>query len=119
MGVHIMFEEEKHDEFCAEERCDTKASQTATVCVPVTITPFAKVGAICTECCGKPEVSNKHGHCKGVENGNCKFTISQKIRVEIPVEFGANTTVGGTFVECENMKPCDVEHEEITEEYQE
>lgn len=100
-----MFEEEKHDDFYAEERCDTKAKQEATICVPVTITPFAKVGTICTECCGRPIVSNKHGHCKGIENGSCKFTISQKIKVEIPVEFGANTTVGGTFVECD----CDKE----------
>jgi len=99
-----MFDEEVHNDYCTEENCETKASQVATVCVPVTITPFAKVGTICTECCGKPIISNKHGHCKGIENGNCKFTISQKIKVEIPVEFGANTTVGGTFVECEYVK---------------
>lgn len=98
-----MFEEERHEELCTEERCDTKAHQTATVCVPVTITPFAKVGTICTECCGKPMITSKHHRCKGIENGNCQFTISQKIKVEIPVEFGANTTVGGTFVECEHM----------------
>lgn len=113
-----MFEEEKHDEFCTEERCDTKAYQSATICVPVTITPFAKVGEILTECCGKPEISHKYGKCKGIENGNCKFTISQKIKVEIPVEFGANTTIGGTFVECENLdtdEPC----EEHKEEYHE
>ena len=41
-----MFEEEKHDDFYTEERCDTKAKQEATICVPVTITPFAKVGTI-------------------------------------------------------------------------
>ena len=98
-----MFEEEKH-EYCTEENCDTKAKQMATVCVPVTVTPFAKVGTICTECCGRPMISDRHEHCKGIENGSCKFTISQKIKVEIPVEFGANTTVSGTFVECENMK---------------
>ena len=110
-----MFEEEKHNDYCGEERCDTKAFQTANICVPVTITPFAKIGTICTECCGKPLISNRHEHCKGIENGNCKFTISQKIKVEIPVEFGANTTVGGTFVECEHMhdgSPCDEGNEE-------
>ena len=110
-----MFEEEKHDNFCTEEKCDTKAQQSATVCVPVTITPFAKVGTICTECCGRPTISTKHEHCKGIENGSCKFTISQKIKVEIPVEFGANTTVGGTFVECD----CDRKDDKNEEGYEE
>ena len=105
-----MFEEERHDDFGTGEICDTKAKQSATVCVPVTITPFAKVGTISTECCGRPMISTKHEHCKGIENGSCKFTISQKIKVEIPVEFGANTTVGGTFVECDCDK--DEHHEE-------
>ena len=113
-----MFEEEKHNDYCTEEKCDTKAHQEATICVPVTITPFAKVGTICTECCGRPMISDKHGHCKGIENGSCKFTISQKIKVEIPVEFGANTTVGGTFVECERMRDEDC-FEEVVEEHHE
>lgn len=119
-----MFEEERHDEMrYDEERCDTKALQTATICVPVTIAPFAKVGTIVTECCGKPEVSQRHTKCKGIENGSCKFTISQKIKVEIPVEFGANTTVGGTFVECECTAPKDdtdcEDKDEHHEEYHE
>lgn len=114
-----MFEEEKYEKsHYSGERCDTKAFQSATICVPVTIAPFAKVGTIVTECCGRPEVSQKHTKCKGVENGSCKFTISQKIKVEIPVEFGANTTVGGTFVECECLDPKDDEHkEEYLEEH--
>ena len=111
-----MFEEEKHDNNCTEEKCDTKAHQTATICVPVTVTPFAKIGTICTECCGRPMISDKHGYCKGIENGSCKFTISQKIKVEIPVEFGANTTVGGTFVECDKME-CDEHRDENIEEH--
>ena len=112
-----MFEEERQDEMHYDgEKCDTRALQTATVCVPVTIAPFAKVGTIVTECCGKPEVSQKHSKCKGIENGSCKFTISQKIKVEIPVEFGANTTVGGTFVECDKME-CDEHRDENIEEH--
>ena len=114
-----MFEEEKHDGYYEGGRCDTKAYQSAVVCIPVTISPFAKVGTIVTECCGKPVVSGKHCNCKGEENGSCKFTISQKIKVEIPVEFGANTTVGGTFVDCEGMEPREniEEHKEYTEEH--
>ena len=101
-----MFENEEMKETCCpENNCVAKAHQVANVCVPITITPFANVGGIKTECCGKPVVSFKPV-CKGIENGSCKFTVSQKIKVEIPVEFGANTNVGGTFVECE-CKPYD------------
>lgn len=91
------------DMYCSEKNCVAKAYQPATVCVPVTVTPFANVGSIKTECCGKPIVSHKND-CKGIENGNCKFTISQKIKVEIPVEFGSNTSIGGTFIDCDYPK---------------
>lgn len=111
-----MFEEEGYKNPCTDDGCDSKAKQSATVCVPVTITPFAKIGTIFTECCGKPTISNRHGECKGIENGSCKFTISQRIKVEIPVEFGANTTVGGTFVECNDVKTDEIT-DEVTEEY--
>lgn len=116
-----MFEEEKREEYYEGGKCDTKAYQSAVVCIPVTISPFAKVGTIVTECCGKPVVSEKHCNCKGEENGSCKFTISQKIKVEIPVEFGANTTVGGTFVDCECSEYDEnkekEEHRDYTEEH--
>lgn len=103
----MMPEEKKIDDIemrCSENNCIVKAYQSATVCVPVTVTPFANVGTIKTECCGKPVVSHKDNNCEGMENGSCKFTISQKIKVEIPVEFGSNTSIGGTFVNCDCLK---------------
>ena len=38
--------------------------------------------------------------CEGVRNGACVFTISQDICVSVPVEFGAQATVGEAFVNC-------------------
>lgn len=38
--------------------------------------------------------------CNGVKNGQCVFTISQDICVEVPVEFGAVAAVGDTYVAC-------------------
>jgi len=107
-----MYDEENVEELhIPEANCIAKAEQAATVCVPVTVTPFANVGKIMTDWCGKPVVSFKNKPCRGVENGSCKFTISQRIKVQIPVEFGANTTIGGTFVECECVPHEDEEHE--------
>lgn len=90
---------------CSKQNCMAKAHQVANVSLPITVAPFANVGSIMTECCDKPVITMKQEHCKGVENGTCRFTISQKIKVEIPVEFGANTIVGKTFVDCDCMMP--------------
>jgi len=113
-----MFENEENEEMkekkehrCSEDNCIAKAHQIANVSVPITVTPFANVNGIKTECCGKPVISFNPVF-KGIENGSCRFTVSQKLRVEIPVEFGANTNVGGTFVECE-CKPVKDDHDEF------
>lgn len=93
-------DENQIDIYCSEHECITKAYQEAKVCVPVTVTPFANIGEITTECCGRATISTDC-NCRGKENKACKFTISQKIKVEIPVEFGASTNVGGTFIDCD------------------
>jgi hypothetical protein len=38
--------------------------------------------------------------CHGKNNDLCKFTISQKLRVEVPVIFGARAEVGEALVDC-------------------
>lgn len=52
------------------------------------------------KCCTKPTVTAGKYTCNGVKNGQCVFTISQDICVEVPVEFGAVATVGDTYVAC-------------------
>ena len=43
--------------------------------------------------------------CKGIVNGKCDFVISQKIQIDLPVEFGATVKVGDTYVDCD-CSPC-------------
>lgn len=74
--------------------------QSATICVPVKVTPFARPGVTTTHCCGKPIITPGANTCRGTINGNCTFTISQNICVEVPVEFGATATVGAAVVDC-------------------
>lgn len=80
--------------------CPATGFQKASVCVPVTVAPFAHPGTTITRCWGDPVILTNDKPCPGKKNGTCTFTISQTICVEVPVEFGAEATVGDTFVEC-------------------
>lgn len=83
-----------------DETCPAVGFQKVSVCVPVTVTPFAHAGNTVTTCCGSPVVVSGDTPCKGKKNGVCSFTISQTICVEVPVNFGAKAVVGDTFVDC-------------------
>ncbi len=84
------------------------AYQMSSVCVPVTVSPLAMTGTTITKCCGTPTVTQGVATCGGIKNGQCVFTISQDICVEVPVEFGAVATVGDTYVECVEASADDV-----------
>ena len=88
--------------------CPATGFQGVSVCVPVTVTPFALPGPTVTKCCGEPEVKSGNTTCAGKKNGTCTFTISQVLCVEVPVLFGANAELGDTFVNClgADNKPC-------------
>lgn len=83
-----------------DKTCPATAFQSSKVCVPVSVKPFAKTGTTKTKCCGDPNVVPDTKICSGTKNGECTFTISQIICVEVPVEFGAKAEVGDTYVEC-------------------
>lgn len=82
--------------------------QSASVCVPVTVTPFAEAGATVTKCCGDPIVTPGRETCDGVKNGSCFFTISQNICVAVPVAFGAVATVGDSYISCNGASSQDI-----------
>lgn len=84
----------------ADKTCPAVGYQKLSICVPVSVTPFAKTGNTKTKCCGDAVVVPGEKPCPGKKNGVCAFTISQTICVEVPVEFGAVSTVGDTYVEC-------------------
>lgn len=78
--------------------CPAVGYQRSTVCVPVTVTPFANVGTPVTSCCGRPIVTV--GDVCPRNGGICGFTISQEICVAVPVEFGARAVAGTPSVQC-------------------
>lgn len=80
--------------------CPTVGYQAVNVNVPVTVTPFARAGSTMTRCCGTPIIKSGKTVGQGTKNGMCNFTIGQNIVVAIPVAFGAEATVGDTYVDC-------------------
>lgn len=96
----------------ADVTCPAYGYQSATVCVPVTVRPFAIVGATTTTCCGTPivtpVVTPRPAACAGRRNGTCTFLISQDICVTVPVSFGARATGGDTFVSCDTASAEDI-----------
>ena len=90
------------------QTCPTVGYQSASICVPVTVTPFAQTGATTTKCCGDPVVTQGREVCGGTKNGSCFFTITQDICVAVPVEFGAVATVGESYVNCNGASEQDI-----------
>lgn len=96
------------DGIIENQTCPTVGYQAASVCVPVTITPYANAGATVTKCCGEAIVVPGRQLCGGIKNGSCSFTLSQNICVAVPVDFGASAMVGEAFVECLGASASDI-----------
>ena len=96
------------DETTNLETCPAVGYRSVSVCVPVTVTPFAQTGATRTKCCGDPVIRPGIDVCSGLKNGSCSFTISQDICVAIPVAFGATASVGDTYVGCNGVSERDI-----------
>lgn len=97
--MHEMEERKKHDA-ADKVGCAALGYQDVNVCIPITIKPFGDVGNAKTQCLGKPVVFSGCDQCPGKPGEVCKFTISQKLRVEVPVIFGARAEAGDTSVDC-------------------
>lgn len=94
--------------------CTAMSYQDVNVCVPITVKAFGKVGNAKTQCIGKSVVKSDCDYCPGKEEDVCKFTISQKLRVEVPVIFGARAEADEAFIDCgcAESKDCCAPHGE-------
>lgn len=91
-----------------DQTCPAVGYQSASICVPVAVTPFAHARTTITKCCGDPVVTSGRTACKGAKGGVCYFTISQDICVEVPVDFGAAADVGDPYVDCIGASASDI-----------
>ena len=92
------------------ETCPATGYQMADVCVPVSVEPFAKAGKPVIYCYGEPTVCSGHHKCKGKPCEKCEFTISQKVCVKVPVDFGATAFVGKSFIDAGEASVKDLCH---------
>lgn len=111
--------EEKHKPWendCKEEHykpweddCKTVIEKFLTICLPVCAKPNVKVGKVRTETCGKPIISpQRHCNiCEGMNDKKCEFTIIQKMKIEIPIDFDVETKIEDLFLDCELKKDND------------
>ena len=81
----------KHE--CKSCVCERKAERDIDIYVPVLVKGFAEVGEIQTKCEGPCSVIHGSHHCPGRHDANACFVICQKVKVEVPVTFGAITEV--------------------------
>lgn len=93
-------DKDKHDKDKHDKDCRAVGYQDVNVCIPVTIKPFGEAGNATTRCIGKAIVSSECEECPGKTGEVCKFTISQKLRVEVPVVFGARAEIGEASIDC-------------------
>lgn len=78
--------------------CESTFFQKETVCVPVTVTPFANSKNATARCCGNPVVTKQDACPKGEKA--CTFTVTQPLCIEISIEFGADIDTGTASVVC-------------------
>lgn len=81
------------------EECETTVFQEIGVCVPITVTPSAIVGAINVTCCGEAEVSDTED-CGTNGPPSCTFYVTQNLCVEVPIRFSAMGEPGQQVVTC-------------------
>jgi hypothetical protein len=61
--------------------------QDATVCVPVTLTPYAKTGEMVALNCSPPQIA-RYACALHVPEESATFTVIQDVRIAVPIEVG-------------------------------
>ncbi|MEZ3435604.1 MAG: hypothetical protein K1W34_13460 [Lachnospiraceae bacterium] len=87
--------------------CPVMGYQDVNVCVPVTIKAFGEVGNAITKCLGKAVIISGCDPCMNGSGDVCKFAVSQKLRIEVPIIFGARAEADEAVVDCDCDFDCE------------
>ena len=96
--------------------CPTMGYQDVNVCVPVTIKAFGEVGNATTKCLGNALITSGCNPCVSGPGNICKFTVSQKLRIEVPIIFGARAEADEAIIDCDCDCDCDSDCDDRTDE---
>lgn len=86
--------------------CPVNAIHETTACVPISISPFAETEQISIENVGTPVINCGGEPCCGIVNGRFDFTISQTMKINIPIVFGADIVVGEAHIQNDSTTGC-------------
>ena len=89
---------EKINRYSLEEVCTRDVFEEATITVPVKIRAESRVGEVDIHCCGPAEIIEGLETC-GEPGAESRFTVKQRLRVDIPLEFLAEADVGQGHVD--------------------
>ena len=84
---------------CESGGCPAEVVRYADVSLPIAVQPYAALGEVETACCGTPTVvvSNPFP-CSG--NCGCDLVVTQRLRIRIPIEFGATVEAESASAIC-------------------
>jgi len=90
---------EKIEKYTLEGGCPTNAFEEAIVTVPVVVHACADVGHVELKCMGPAVITRNSDDAPGKPHAVSKFTVKQRLRVDIPIVFGAKADVGEGYVD--------------------
>ena len=74
--------------------CPAHTHEEAKITVPVAVRAWSEMGEVCIKCKGPAVVVRNSDNAPGVPGNISKFTVSQRIHVDIPLAFTAQADVG-------------------------
>ena len=81
-----------------EKICPSNTKQEIEITVPVAVSASDNVGKIAIDCVGRPVIAEGSFRPSCDHRSSNRFTVSQKILVEIPIAFDANVEIGDEHV---------------------
>lgn len=86
--------------------CPVNANEELDITVPVTVQASSDIGDVVIRCMNST-INRNTNYAPGDPNAISKFTVSQRIHVDIPLIFNADIGVGDGYVEfLSSNNPC-------------
>lgn len=82
----------------SHDECTKTVCQLANVSVPIRLKPCVTVDDITAECCEAPVIECRAGRCKN----SFEITVTQKISVNIPINYKIDACVGESVIDAAN-----------------
>ena len=105
---------EKRAKYIMDDGCPTNVFEEVNVAVPVTVGAKADIGDVKLKCMGTCIFERTSDDPPGHPGAKSKFTVSQKLRVDIPIMFNVDAEIGEGHVDfdldCGNHGNCKCKH---------